>query len=69
MAFFYYFYLFVYLLQIYDGSNTSAPLLFRGCETKPEGFISATGNQMLLKLVTDGRNVAKGFRAHFKTGK
>lgn len=56
-------------VAIYDGSNSSSPLLLRQCgSNKPDGIISATGHQMLVKLVTDGYSIAKGFRAHYKTG-
>ncbi|KFM76021.1 Cubilin, partial [Stegodyphus mimosarum] len=55
-------------VAIYDGRNSSSPLLGKYCGAKPEGIISSSSNQMLVKLVADGNNVGKGFRAHYSMG-
>ncbi|XP_035217484.1 cubilin-like, partial [Stegodyphus dumicola] len=55
-------------VAIHDGRNSNAPLLAKYCGAKPEEIIFSTSNQMLVKLVADGTNVGKGFRAHYKTG-
>nr|XP_042896535.1 cubilin [Parasteatoda tepidariorum] len=55
-------------VAIYDGGSSNSALLLKACGQKPEGEIASTSNQMLVRLVANGNNVGKGFRAHYKRG-
>ncbi|GFT97045.1 cubilin, partial [Nephila pilipes] len=55
-------------VAVYDGNSTAAPLILKKSGKKPEGTFTSTGNQLLVKLVTNGVDVANGFKAHYKIG-
>ena len=50
------------VVEVYDGSSTSAPKLASLCGTGYNGHeIQSSGNQMLIKFKSDGSVTAKGF--------
>ena len=58
-------------LYIYDGSNTSSPLLYKGNNSNSalsETFY-ATGNCLTIRFISDAVDTAKGFMANIVCGK
>ena len=54
-------------VALYDGANTSAPLLLLHCGANvPEpNVIESTGNQLYVRMKADGSVPAKGFKANY----
>lgn len=54
-------------VQVYDGSSDRAPQLARLCGSQQPSTINSTGNQLYVKLRTDGSVAAGGFLASYST--
>lgn len=56
--------------QIYDGDSAYDPLLLMHCGSSlPDPpIIRSSGNQMYIRLKTDGSSSSRGFKANFTTG-
>jgi hypothetical protein len=52
-------------LKIYGGIDETAPLLASYGQNSSTAQVSATGNKMFIKLLTDGANEGPGFQAEF----
>ncbi|CAF88390.1 unnamed protein product, partial [Tetraodon nigroviridis] len=52
-------------LAVYDGSSDAAPQLARLCGSQQPGTVNSTGNQLYVKLRTDGSVAAGGFLASY----
>jgi hypothetical protein len=52
-------------LKIYAGSDDSAPLLASFGENSGTSQVTAPGNRMFVKLMTDGNDEAQGFQIEF----
>jgi len=54
-------------INVYDGENTSAPLLVSLVGNTLPNPISSTGNKMLVTFTSDNQNTAPGFLASFES--
>ena len=54
-------------LKIYGGADETAPLLASYGQNSSTAQVSATGNKMFVKLLTDGANEGPGFQAEFNS--
>jgi len=52
-------------LKVYAGADDSAPLLASFGENSGTSQVTASGNRMFVKLLTDGNNEAQGFQIEF----
>ena len=55
-------------LKVYDGGNSTSPLIGTFCGTRSPGRIVSTGNMLHLVFNTDFSGSAKGFFANYTTG-
>ena len=55
-------------LRIYDGGNSTAPIVGTFCGTRSPGRIVSTGNMLHLVLKSDFSSSARGFFANYTTG-
>ncbi|XP_003786834.1 cubilin [Otolemur garnettii] len=53
-------------LEIYDGSNTSDPLLGKFCGSKKPPNVKSSGNTVLLVFKTDSFQTARGWKISFR---
>ena len=54
-------------VALYDGPNDTSPIIIKHCgqrKPEPDTFVS-TGNQMYVRLKTDGSVAGKGFSANY----
>ena len=58
--------IFIYF-QIYDGKNSSAPLLNKLCGTTIPTSILTSGKSLYMRFVSDSSGVGNGFRALYQT--
>jgi len=54
-------------VAIYDGTNTSAPLLTKKCGSTIPPSILTSGRNLYLRFVSDSSGVGNGFRAVYRT--
>ena len=52
-------------IEVHDGSDGSARKIGHFCGTVDSARVNSTGNQMYVKLTTDGSNQQEGFEAKF----
>ncbi len=54
-------------IKVYNGADESAPLLGAFGMNSAVSILTAQGNRMLVKFLTDGSNEAQGFKAEFSS--
>lgn len=55
-------------LEVFDGDTEKSPILGRLCGSKIPDPLTATGNQMFLRFISDASVQRKGFQATHSTG-
>lgn len=55
-------------LKIYNGENENAPLLAAYGQNSSTAELTATGNRMFIRFISDGSEEAPGFQAQFNSG-
>lgn len=55
-------------LELYDGTDSLAPILGRFCGSKKPDPVVATGNSLFLRFYSDASVQRKGFQAVHSTG-
>lgn len=55
-------------LELYDGTDSSAPILGRFCGSKKPDPVVATGSSLFLRFYSDASVQRKGFQAVHSTG-
>ncbi|XP_025082792.1 cubilin-like [Pomacea canaliculata] len=54
-------------LEVRDGNNANAPVLYRVCGDTIPQEVTSTGNTMFVRFVTDGEITDRGFKAFWKS--